>query len=102
VHQLSIDDDGAPTVVTEHRDFDTAQRALLDYLVRADYYLQPVHTSAARIHYRLLALADPPARAPGITGSATIAALPDTRLPRDDQREAQSGATRDPLGANAP
>jgi hypothetical protein len=75
VHQLTIDDPN----------FDDAHRALLTYVVDADYYLRPVHGSAAHTRYQLLRLADPdapaPAREPCITGSATIQELPRAELP---------------------
>jgi hypothetical protein len=85
VHQLTIDHDSQSVTITAHPDFDTAHRALLKYVVGADYYLRPVHTTAAHSSHQLLHLADPddptPTRHPHITGSATIRQLPDTELP---------------------
>lgn len=85
MHQLTIDHDSEPVATTAHPDFDDAHRALLKYVVSADYYLRPVQTSAAHTRYQLLRLADPddrtPSRHPRITGSATIRQLPDAELP---------------------
>ena len=85
MHQLTIDHDNQSAATTDHPSFDDAQRALLTYVVGADYYLRPVHSSAAHTSYQLLRLPDPdasaPAREPRIIGSATIQELPDTELP---------------------
>ena len=85
MHQLTIDHDSQPVTITAHPSFDDAQRALLKYVVGADYYLRPVQTTAARTSYQLLRLADPDdpeaARDPRSTGAATIEELPDTELP---------------------
>jgi hypothetical protein len=85
VHQLTIEDDNKSVATTDYPNFDDAHRALLKYVVRADYYLRPVQTTAAHTSYELLRLADlddpTPTRHPRITGSATIKELPDTELP---------------------
>jgi hypothetical protein len=85
MHQLTIDADNASVTITDHPHFDDAHRALLKYVVSADYYLRPVQTTASDITYQLLRLADlddpKPARDPRITGTATITQLHDTELP---------------------
>jgi hypothetical protein len=85
VHQLTIDDDSTPVAVSDHSSFQDAHRALLRYVIGADYYLRTVDDTAARTRYQLLRLADPddprPARTPRITGTATIELLPETELP---------------------
>src|ERR1700741_1116872 len=47
MHQLTIDHHNQPVTITDHPNFDTAHRALLKYVVGADYYLCPVRTTAA-------------------------------------------------------
>jgi hypothetical protein len=85
VHQLTIDHHNEPVAITDHPDFDAAHRALLKYVVGADYYLRPVQTTAAHTRYQLLRLADlddpTPTRHPRIAGSATITQLSDAELP---------------------
>jgi hypothetical protein len=85
VHQLTIDDDSTPVAVSDHSSFQDARRALLRYVIGADYYLRTVDDTAARTRYQLLRLADPddprPARTPRITGTATIELLPRRNYP---------------------
>jgi hypothetical protein len=85
VHQLTINHDNQSVSITGHADFGDAHRALLKYVVGADYYLRTVQNTAAHTSYELLRLADlddpAPARGPRITGIATIEELPDTELP---------------------
>jgi hypothetical protein len=97
MHQLTIDHASKPASITDHPSFDHAHRALLRYVVRADYYLRPVPPpTAAHTRYELLRpidLDDPkPAPDPRVTGVATIEQRFDTGLPaaafaaRDAQR----------------
>jgi hypothetical protein len=96
MHQLTIDHASKPVSITDHPSFDHAHRALLRYVVRADYYLRPVPTAAAHTRYELLRVADlddpTPAPDPRVTGVATIEQRFDTGLPaaafaaRDAQR----------------
>jgi hypothetical protein len=92
MHQLTINDDRAAVSITGHPSFADAHRALLKYVVGADYYLQLVHRTAAHISYRLLRLPDPddprPVRRPHLVGIATIEELPDTG--KADQRSAEA------------
>jgi hypothetical protein len=85
MHQLTIDHDARSVSVTEHPNYDEAHRALLDYVVGADYYLRPVQNRAAHTTYELLRLADAdqrgPNRGPRITGTATIAEHREEELP---------------------
>lgn len=80
MHQLTIDPATAPTTVTAHRSFEEAHRALLTYVIDADYYLWAITRSECRVRYRLLHLADrnqpPPSRYPRDVGMATIDELP--------------------------
>jgi hypothetical protein len=84
MHQLTIDHHDESVAVTYHPDFDDAYRALVKYVVGADYYLRPVKGTAAHTRYQLLRLADlddpTPTRHPRITGSATITQLRDAEL----------------------
>jgi hypothetical protein len=85
MHQLTIDHHNKSVTITDHRNYDDARRALLKYVVGADYYLRAVQRTAAHTSYQLLRLADlddpQPPRRPRITGTATIRELPDTELP---------------------
>lgn len=73
MHQLTIDHDAKSVSVTEHPNYGHAHRALLDYVVGADYYLRAVQNCPAHTSYELLRLADDePTRDPHITGIATI------------------------------
>ena len=42
MHQLSIDHDTKSVSISDHSDFDDAHRALMTYVVGADYYLRPL------------------------------------------------------------
>lgn len=85
MHQLTIDHTNATVTATDHGNFDDAHRALLKYVVRADYYLRPVQNTVAHTSYQLLHLIDAdnstPQRDPFITTTATITKLPDTGTP---------------------
>ena len=80
MHQLTIGHGRAAVVVSRHADLAAARRALLRYVVAADYYLWPVAHPSAPARYELLDLGDPdepPARRdPRIAGTATIIELP--------------------------
>lgn len=82
MHQLTIDHDTQPGCVSDHDDFTTAHQALLKYVVKADYYLRPVHTTDAHTSYELLRLADlddpRPCREPQAAGVATIEVISDS------------------------
>jgi hypothetical protein len=92
MHQLTINDERTAVSITGHPSFADAHRALLKYVVGADYYLQLAHRTAAHIRYRLLRLPDPddprPARRPHLVGVATIEELPDTG--KADRRSAEA------------
>ena len=76
MHQLTIDHNNRSTSISEHPNYEDAQRALLAYVVGADYYLCAVQNTAAHTSYELLRLADineeAPSRNPSVTGVATI------------------------------
>lgn len=84
MHQLTIDHDTQPDIVSGHADFTDAHQALLKYVVRADYYLRPVQNTAAHTSYELLRLADlddpRPYREPQVAGVATIEVVSDNEL----------------------
>jgi hypothetical protein len=85
MHQLTIDHDSKSVSITDHPDFGDAHRALLQYVVGADYYLRRVQNAAAHTSYELLRVADlddpTPARDPHVTGIATIEEVPAAELP---------------------
>ena len=85
MHQLTIDHDSQSVAISGHPSFNEAHRALLQYVVKADYYLRAVHTSPERASFELLCLADPddpaPSRRPHVTGMAVIEELANTGLP---------------------
>jgi hypothetical protein len=106
MHQLTIDDDRTPVAVSGHPSFHDAHRALLRYVIGADRYLHTVDDTAEYTRYRLLCLADPddpqPARAPRITGTATIEQLPHIGLPaRADDHPHTDQAAREAVQHNA-
>ena len=76
MHQLTIDHNRKSVSVSDHPDFGDAHRALLQYVVGADYYLRPMQNTAAHTSYELLRRADidDPAvgRHPTVTGVAVI------------------------------
>ena len=86
MHQLTIDHHHQTPYVSAYPSFDAAHRALLRYVVDADYYLRPVPISGVHSRYQLLGPVDPAGskrtRDPRVTGVATIAEIPDTRVPR--------------------
>jgi hypothetical protein len=92
MHQLTIGPASESVNITDHPNFADAQRALLKYVVAANYYLQLVHRTAAHTSYQLLRLADPddprPTRHPQVIGIATIEELPDRG--KADQRSAEA------------
>lgn len=79
MHRLTIDHRSRPARVSAHPSFADAHRALLRYVISADYYLHLVDEAAAHTRYELLRLADvdspAPARHPQLAGSAVIEAL---------------------------
>ena len=85
MHQLTIDHNAKSVSISEHPDFGDAHRALLQYVVGADYYLRPIQNTPAHISYELLRLADidDPAigRNPTITGVAVIEERTEHQLP---------------------
>ena len=58
MYTLTVDA-GPAVTASEHPDRDAAHRALMRYVVAADYYLHPIHTGPAHTTYELLALPDP-------------------------------------------
>ena len=106
MHQLTIDDDRTPVAVSGHPSCRDAHRALLRYVIGADRYLHTVDDTAEYTRSQLLRLADPddpqPARAPRITGTATIEQLPDTGAPaRADDLPHPDQAPREAMPHNA-
>ena len=85
MHQLTIDHNRQSVSISGHSNFHDAHRALLQYVVGADYYLRPVQTTCDHTSYELLRLAEDndhaAARHPQVTGVAVIAELTDTQLP---------------------
>jgi hypothetical protein len=85
MHQLSIDHNAKSVSISEHSDFNDAHRALMTYVVGADYYLRQLGSTDPQISYELVQLAgdDDPAhlRRPRITGRATIEEITRTALP---------------------
>lgn len=85
MHQLTIDHNRQSVSISGHPNFHDAHRALLQYVVGADYYLRPVQTTCDHTSYELLRLAEDndhaAARDPQVTGVAVIAELTDTQLP---------------------
>ena len=57
MYQLTIDHASVVTI-SGHSDFDAAYRALLDYVVGADYYLCAVEDSRPHTRYELIKLSD--------------------------------------------
>jgi hypothetical protein len=54
MHQLTIDHYSESVSITDHADFGDAHRALLKYVVGADYYLRTVQNTAAHTSYELV------------------------------------------------
>ncbi|WP_375486576.1 hypothetical protein [uncultured Mycobacterium sp.] len=83
MHQLTIDRGGEITV-SGHADFDDAYRALLNYVINADFYLHRVGTARTRTSYELIKPPDIdagdceewPRRRPVRAGHATIEQRP--------------------------
>jgi hypothetical protein len=88
MHQLTIDHEARSVSVSEHPNYDAAHRALVDYVVGADYYLRPAQTKPALVSYQLLQLDDTETARPRprVTGTATIAERPAT-VPAAPDRE---------------
>jgi hypothetical protein len=85
MHQLTIDRSAKSVSTSEHPDFSDAHRALMTYIIGADYYLRQVPNTDPDTSYELVQLADDddPAhlRRPRITGRAVIAKLSHTAIP---------------------
>jgi hypothetical protein len=84
MHQLSIDHNAKSVSISEHSDFNDAHRALMTYVVGADYYLRQLGSTDPQISYELVQLAGddtPHLRRPRITGRATIEEITRTALP---------------------
>lgn len=71
MHQLTIDRPGQDACVTDHDDFQDAHRALIAYVVGADYYLHALDNTTAATSYEMLIVPDNHDD-PTITGVATI------------------------------
>lgn len=80
MHQLTIEHRRGSVSVSSHADFRAAHRALLRYVVHADYYLFALRHPSAQAAYALLDLGDATAEArrrdPAVAGTATITELP--------------------------
>jgi hypothetical protein len=85
MHQLTIDHNAKSVSISDHPDFTDAHRALMSYVIGADYYLRQLPSADPHTSYELVQLADDddPAhlRRPRITGRAVIAELSHTATP---------------------
>lgn len=84
MHQVTIAPAGAARhLVTQHPDWPTAHRHLIDYVIGLDFYLQAIQTTPPRTSYELLDLGDiaeehrcrAQGRQPRIVGHAVIEEL---------------------------
>lgn len=85
MHQLTIDHNAKSVSISDHPDFTDAHRALMTYVIGADYYLRQLPSAGPHTRYELVQLADAddPAhlRQPRITGRAVIEELAREALP---------------------
>ncbi|MUL48405.1 hypothetical protein FZI85_27835 [Mycobacterium sp. CBMA293] len=80
MHQLTIDRPGQSASVTDHDDFQDAHRALIAYVVGADYYLHALDNTTAATTYEMLIVPENHG-GPTITGLAIIEQRTAVELP---------------------
>ena len=58
MHQLTIDHNAKSVTISDHPDFTDAHRALMIYVIGADYYLRQLPSADPHTSYELVQLAD--------------------------------------------